>query len=98
MTRQNRDGSYQTQRDRRQMLLLIARQLYALGYKQLRAHEIKPRHDQKLVALWKAQGVKADTIRNRLAVLRWWAVHVDRAWVLPKTNTVYGLAPRQTVT
>ena len=38
-----------------------------------------------------------DTIRNRLAVLRWWAAKVDKVAILPKSNTSYGLPKRQTV-
>src|SRR5262249_33955314 len=46
---------------------------------------------------WTAQGLSPDTIRNRLAVLRWWAAKVQKIAILPKDNASYGLPRRQTV-
>ena len=97
LTQDHPARSFQTQRDRQSTLLLIARQLDELGWRQLRAYELMPRHDRKLVALWKEQGIKTGTILNRLAALRWWARQVNRRWVLPASNAVYGLEKRSTV-
>lgn len=53
----NRDGSYTTQANRARTLSLIADQLYALGYKQLHATELKCRHVNALATLWLGQGL-----------------------------------------
>ena len=51
---------------------------------------------QALLAQWTAQALSPDTIRNRLAVVRWWAVKVQKVAILPKDNASYGLPKRQT--
>jgi hypothetical protein len=79
------------------MLSLIANQLYALGYKKLHATELKGRHVNALVKEWQRQGLAPGTLKNRLAVLRWWAEKVGRAWVLARDNTHYGIPERQYV-
>lgn len=94
LTKRNRDGSFQTQHDRLSMLSLIADQLQAFGWRQMRANDIKGRHVNRLVAYWKAEGLKHTVIRNRLAVLRWWCNRVGRSGVIPPTNEVYQLEPR----
>jgi hypothetical protein len=97
LTKRNRDGSFQTQHDRLSILSLIADQLHAFGWRQMRAQDIKGRHVNKLVASWKQDGVQHATIRNRLAVLRWWCARVGRRGVMPPTNDVYQLEPRHTI-
>lgn len=93
----NRDGSFATQANRKTMLMQMGNDLVRLGYKQMRATDLKGRHVNKLLAQWQAAGLSGATIRNRLAALRWWAQRVGRASVLPRSNAVYGLAPRQFV-
>ena len=93
----NRDGSYVTQANRAHMLSLIATQLYALGYTQLHATELKGRHANALVRRWSAEGLAPGTVKNRLSALRWWAEKIGRPWVLERTNTVYGVPARRTV-
>jgi hypothetical protein len=46
---------------------------------------------------WQRQGLAIGTIKNRLAVLRWWAEKVGRAWVLARDNAHYGIPERQYV-
>jgi site-specific recombinase XerC len=95
--RRHRDGSAATQANRAHMLSLIANQLYALGYKKLHATELKGRHVNALVKAWQRQGLAPGTMKNRLAVLRWWAEKVGRAWVLARDNSHYGIPERQYV-
>jgi site-specific recombinase XerC len=95
--RRHRDGSDATQANRAHMLSLIANQLYALGYKKLHATELKGRHVNALVKAWQRQGLAPGTMKNRLAVLRWWAEKVGRAWVLARDNSHYGIPERQYV-
>jgi Phage integrase, N-terminal/Integrase len=94
----NRDGSYASQASRARILSLAANQLYALGYKKLHATELKGRHVNALVKEWQRQGLTSDTIKNRLAALRWWAEKVGRTWVLAHNNAHYGIPDRQYVT
>ena len=52
--RRNRDGSFATQSNRREMLSLFSRQLKEMGYKvkQLRVHDLKTRHVNALLKKW----------------------------------------------
>ena len=94
MAQHNRDGNFKTQHQRRVMLKMFARQLHALGYRKLRAHDFGQRHWNKLVALWKSQGIADRTIPNRLAALRWWAEKIGKPHIMPRTNAYFALAPR----
>jgi len=93
----NRDGSIQTQWDRKRMLMLIGEQLVVLGWRDMRATDLKGRHVQRLVATWKAEGLSPGTIANRLSALRWWSARIDRVSIMPKTNGHYDLEPRQRI-
>jgi site-specific recombinase XerC len=92
-----REGSYATQSNRRHMLMQMGEQLVAAGYKKMHAGDLKGRHVTALLAQWTAQALSPDTIRNRLAVVRWWAVKVQKVAILPKDNASYGLPKRQRV-
>lgn len=92
--RHNRDGSYITQKNRENMLLLCARDLETLGIKAANAHSIKPKYAQRLVPFWKEQGVSDATIANRLCAMRYWAEAVNKASVIPRTNAELGIERR----
>lgn len=79
------------------MLTLIANQLYELGYKKLHATDLKGRHANALVRRWQDEGLAPGTLKNRLAVVRWWADKVGRSWTLPADNATYGVPARQYV-
>jgi hypothetical protein len=96
--RRNRDGSHMTQAQREQRLRLIARELHGLGYRNLRASSLKPKHVAALVADWQARGLSAGTIKNRMADLRWWAEKTGKPSVLASDNAHYGIAQRVFVT
>ena len=74
---QNRDGSYATQAQRLWLLTLIANQLYDLGFRQMDAHSLKPKHVEALTIHWLAKGLAVATIKNRMAVIRWVARHAN---------------------
>jgi integrase len=93
----HRDGSYATQANRKHMLMLFGEQLVAAGYQHMHVGELKGRHVTALLAQWTAQALSPNTIRNRLAVVRWWAAKVQKVAVLPKRNAPYGLPTRQYV-
>ena len=94
----NRDGSYATQAKRMHHLMLIANQLDALGFRGMNARSLKPKHVEALVKDWLAQELSVGTIKNRMAVLRWWAQKVDKQNVVARSNDHYGIPDRQFVT
>jgi site-specific recombinase XerC len=93
----SREGSYATQANRKAMLMQCGEQLVAAGYKKMHVEDLKGRHVTALLAQWTAQALSPNTIRNRLAALRWWAAKVQKVSILPKSNAPYGLPKRQTV-
>jgi hypothetical protein len=96
--RRNRDGSRMTQAQREQRLTLIARELNGLGYRNLHASSLKPKHVEALIAAWQEKELSAGTIKNRMADLRWWAEKTGRQSVLAADNAHYGIAQRVFVT
>ncbi|MDH3672591.1 MAG: integrase domain-containing protein [Gammaproteobacteria bacterium] len=95
LTRRNRDGAYATQRDRRKILSLVARQLYhTLNYRLPNECSLKPKHVVALVNHWQAT-VSVAAQKNRLAVLRWWAEKVGKGNIIPRTNARLGIGRRR---
>lgn len=94
----NRDGSYATQAMRSRMLSLMADQLCDLGFRQMQAKSLKPKHVVALTKLWEQQGLSIGTRKNRLSTIRWWAAKVNKQNVVARDNDHYGLARRQYVT
>lgn len=93
----NRDGSYSTQAKRMDHLMLIADQLHELGFRGMQPRSLKQKHVEALVTEWLRQDLAAGTIKNRMAVLRWWAEKVDRRGAVAKSNAHYGIPDRQFV-
>ncbi len=98
LCRQNRDGSYSTQAKRQHHLMLIANQLHGFGFHGMGASSLKPKHVDALVKQWLEQDLSTGTIKNRMAVLRWWAQKVDKQNVVARSNDHYGIPNRQFVT
>ena len=94
----NRDGSFATQDNRERILTLIANQLREMGFVNMRAQSLKPRHVEALVQRWLAEGLSAGTLKNRMAALRWWAEKIGKPNVVAKSNDVYGIPDRRYVT
>jgi integrase len=93
----NREGSYSTQQHRLRILLQVASQLKELGFKQLQASSLKPKHVEGLVKHWQDENVSLSVIKNRLSHLRWWAEKIGKSGMLPADNAAYGLGSRQFV-
>ena len=98
LCRHNRDGGYATQRNRERLLSMIADQLHALGYRNMRAQSLKPKHVEALVAQWQGESLSVGTIKNRMSVLRWWSQKVNRQNVIARQNDHYGIPERVFVT
>lgn len=93
----NRDGSFATQTERERALTLAANQLHELGFRNMAASSLKPKHVESLVARWTGEGLSAGTIKNRMAHLRWWAEKIGKDNVIARSNEAYGIADRQFV-
>jgi len=98
LCRRNRDGSHATQADRQRTLCLASQQLREAGFRQMRATSIKERHVMALLERWRAEGLSAGTLKNRLAHLRWWAEKVDRAGAIVADNARLKIPERRFVT
>jgi site-specific recombinase XerC len=96
LAERHREGSFATQANRKQMLMLFGEQLWQAGFRHMRATDLKGRHVNCLLALWREQALSPATLRNRLSVVRWWAEKVDRVGVVAGSNASYGIPQRQT--
>lgn len=94
----NPDSSYNTQADRRRMLIRMSRQLLAMGFRHMGAHSLRYKHVQALIQLWQDKNISPGAIKNRMACVRWWAEKVGRSSEIPKTNAALGIAKRKFVT
>ncbi|EBV2776124.1 integrase, partial [Salmonella enterica] len=76
-----------------------ASQLQAVGFhtRVMSVHDLKGRHVNRLVSLWKQQALSDATMKNRLAMLRWWAEKIGNPGAV-KTSEEYGIGRRQLVT
>lgn len=96
--RRNRDGSETTQYQRARSLRAISKELQQIGYRNMRASSLKPKHVEALVEHWRGNAITDATMKNRLAHIRWWAQKVGKPSALPKDNTALGIAHRHYVT
>jgi Phage integrase, N-terminal/Integrase len=93
-----RDGSYATQHARERILTLAPNQLHEMGFKDMKATSLKPKHVAALVERWKAESLAVGTIKVRMSVLRWWAGKIQKQNVIARDNEHYGIPNRQNVT
>jgi plasmid replication initiation protein len=56
---------------------MVANQLYGMGFRDLSAASLKPKHVEALVAQWKGEELSAGTIKNRMSELRWWSEKIQ---------------------
>jgi hypothetical protein len=94
----NRDGSFATQTARERILTLVANQLRQMGFVNMHAQSLKPKHVEKLLDRWTAEGLASGTLKNRMAELRWWAEKIGKANVVAKSNDAYGIPDRSYIT
>lgn len=99
MCNKHREGSHATQANRRAMLKMFAEQLKACGYNthRMTPNDLKGRHVNKLLELWRKDGVSTGTIKNRMVVLRWWAEKVGNSGAV-QSNDTYNIEKRVYVT
>jgi hypothetical protein len=95
----NRDGSFATQSNRRSILRQFADDLARAGFniRQMKAQDLKGRHVGALLRRWQSEGLAISTIKNRMAVLRWWAEKVGNPGAV-KSNEDLGIEKREYTT
>jgi integrase len=98
LCKRNRDGSHATQADRLRILTLASRQLREMGFRRMRATSFNGKHVEGLLERWRAEGLSAGTLKNRLAVLRWWAEKIGKAGMIPLDNAELVIPKREFVT
>lgn len=96
MTLNSGGGAIRTRVQRTTGLQLIARELRAMGHDLPSARSIKPKHIEKLVAKWKADGLATGTIKNRLSWVRFWTAGARKGSVVARDNAALGVALRST--
>ena len=89
----NRDGSFETQRARSAVLLLVANQIKEGGYKIERPSQLKQKHISYLVNRWQEEKLSPGTIKNRLAHLRWVVGKMNKTAIV-KCNDELGVDKR----
>lgn len=95
----NRDGSFATQSNRRAILRQFADDLARAGFniRMMAAQDLKGRHVGALLRFWQAEGLAVSTIKNRMAVLRWWAEKIGNPGAV-KSNEELGIEKREFAT
>jgi len=94
----NRDGSFSTRDNREHRLQQMCNRLHELGYRNLKAENLKPKHVEALVKSWKDEELSAGTIKNRMTDIRWLAEKLDIQHVVHARNDDYGIERRVYVT
>ncbi len=98
LCKHNCDGSFSSQAKRKDDLKLFARQLMTeLGYPRLHAKSLKEKHVKALINHWQDQALSLNTIKARMARLRWWAEKVGKPNVISPRNSDYGIEKRSYV-
>ncbi len=97
LCQRHRDGSYATRHARERILTLVPNQLHEMGFKDMKASSLKPKHVTALVERWKAESLAVGTIKVRMSVLRWWADKIHKQNVIARDNEHYGIPDRQNV-
>ena len=69
-----------------------------MGYRQMQARSLKPKHIEALVNQWQEKSLSIGTIKNRMAAIRWWSVKINKQNVVAKSNEHYGIPDRRFVT
>ena len=94
----HQEDGYSTRRGRRAIVKMIAGQLGEMGFRQLRARNLKPKHAEALVERWKQEGLSLGTLKNRMGVLRWMYDKAGKGFLMHRKNSDYGIGNRQYAT
>lgn len=82
----NRDGSYATQHDRKNILLKFADDLVSQGYGLRDIRGLKEKHVLAVIKFWQSSGLATSTIKNRTSVLRYLCGRINKVNLIPDNN------------
>lgn len=94
MCARNADGSFATRADRLRILSQCADRLEDLGYRNMQAASLKPKHVEALLASWREEGISTGSIKNRMSAIRYWAEKIGKQNVVAASNSAYGIEHR----
>ncbi len=86
-------GSYNTQADRKSILLHAVDDLQKIGMLMPDVYSLKPKHVTALVDYWKTQGLSSGTLKNRMSAVRFVFEATNKSSLLP-TNDQLGIEKR----
>ena len=89
--RANRDGARTTQYQRRAILFQFAGDVQELGHHNKRLAKLGNRHVERVVDLWKRQGISDATLKNRLSAIRWLGQKINKPNLGYESNAQFGL-------
>jgi integrase len=89
----NRDGSYATQAERRNILKTFSDNLVFLKFGLRDIQGLKQKHITAIVKFWQEKQLKVSTIKNRMAVLRFLCGKINKANLIP-ANKELGIGNR----
>jgi len=89
----NRDGSFATQDERKHILFKFAEDLVSLGFGLPNINGLKEKHILAVVKHWRSKKLSNGTLKNRMAVLRHLATHINKPNIVP-TNDRLGIGKR----
>lgn len=98
MCNRNPDGSFAGRENRLRILSQAAAQLEKLGFREMHATSLKPKHVEALLGQWRIDGISTGTIKNRMSAMRWWAEKIGKQNIMERSNAAYGIAKREFVT
>jgi site-specific recombinase XerD len=90
----NRDGSFETQKSRKDILYPFAKTLVELGYGLRDIRGLKRKHIEAVLAHWQSKGLSQATIKNRMAVLRHLCERLNKSHLIEKKNAALGIPNR----
>ncbi len=82
----NRDGSYATQHDRKNILYKFADDLITQGYGLRDIRGLKEKHILAIIKFWQKKELKTSTIKNRTSVLRYLCVQINKKNIVPSNK------------
>lgn len=63
-----------------------------MGFRQMNADSLRPKHMDALVERWKSESIGTGTIKNRMSAMRWWAEKIGKENVVARDITLFALA------
>lgn len=98
LCRRHKEGGFETQRKRYDVLRLVGDELRGeLKFRHLTTLNVKPKHIEAVVSHWKQKDLANSTIVGRMTHIRWWLSKVGKADMIPKNNRDFGIGTRTAV-